>query len=117
MAATVENRKDKRFHVRDLEVFIRESDERLGDVNNLSRSGMLITHDAEIAVDTVRELRIPLGHVISGLADFEPDVRVRWFRQNDISGLFGSGFEFLDNTKEQWGLIQVMIDVFAVSRV
>jgi hypothetical protein len=117
MVVTVENRKDKRYLMRDLEVFIRESDERLGEVMNLSRSGMLITHDDAITVDSVRELRIPLGHVISGLSDFEADVRVRWVRQNDKSGLFSSGIEFLDNTKEQWGLIQVLIDVFAFSWV
>jgi hypothetical protein len=117
MVATIENRKDKRYLMHDLDVFLRESDERLGNVLNLSLSGMLIAHKGAIAVGSVREFRIPMGHVISGLSDFEADVRVSWFRQNDLSGLFGSGFEFLDITKEQWALIKLMIDVFAISWV
>lgn len=117
MVATAENRKDKRFLMRDLDVFIRESDERLGNVVNLSRSGMMIAHDNAIAVDSMQEFKIPLGHVISGLSDFEADVRVKWFRENHESGLYGTGLEFLDSTKEQWALIQVMIDVFAFSWV
>jgi hypothetical protein len=117
MVATVENRVDKRYLMHNLEVFIRESDERLGNVLNLSRCGMLIAHDNAIAVDSVQKFRIPLGHTIIGLSDFEADVRVKWFRQNDRSGLFGSGFEFIDNNKEQWSWIQAMIDVFAISWV
>ena len=112
-----EKRVVNRYLMHNLEVFIRESDERLGNVLNLSRSGMLIAHNDTIAVDSVRECRIPLGHTIIGLSDFEADARVKWVRQNDISGLFSSGFEFTDNTKEQWSWIQAMIDVFAISWV
>lgn len=103
--------------MRDLEVFARESEERLGNVVNLSRSGMMITHANGIAVGSMQEFKIPLGHVISGLSDFEADVRVKWIRDNHESGLCDTGLEFLDKTKEQWALIQVMIDVFEFSWV
>lgn len=93
---------------------MRESDERLGNVLNLSHGGLLISHDDAFEIDSVREFRIPLGHTIIGLSDFEANVRVKWIYQSEKLGLFGSGFEFIENTKEQWSWTQAMIDIFAI---
>ena len=117
MAAAVEKRKDKRYLVQDLEVFMRDSGEMLGDVLNISLSGMLIAHDDAIAVGSVLKIKVALGHVSKGLSDFDADVQVMWFHQSDISGLFGSGLEFLNNTKERRAQIQEMINAFAVSGI
>lgn len=114
MAATVENRKEKRYLTHSLEVFMRETDEHLGNVLNLSHGGLLISHDDAFEIDSVREFRIPLGHIIIGLSDFEANVRVTWYYQNVKSGLFGSGFEFIENTNAQWSWTKAMIDVFAI---
>ena len=115
--AIVEKRKDKRYLVKDLVVFTRDSDEELGKVINMSLSGLLIAHDTSMAVDSILKIRIPLGHNKHEPSDFEADVMVKWFRQNDMSGLFGFGLEFLDNTEEQRGTIQGMIDAFAENGV
>lgn len=112
-----ENRKDKRYLVRNLEVFSIDSDETFGDVMNLSLSGMLVKHDDAIAVGSVLKIKIALGHLSNGLSDFNADVQVKWFRQNEISGFFGSGLEFLKNTKEQRTQIQGMINASAVSGI
>lgn len=117
MTAIREKRKDKRHLVRDLVVFMRDSDVKLGKVINLSLSGMLIAHDESMVVDSVLKIDIPLKHAKNGLRDFEADVQVRWFRQNDSSGLFGFGLEFMDNTEEQRGVIQEIIDAFAENGV
>ena len=117
MTATAEKRKDKRYLVRDLVVFMRDSNEELGRVVNMSLSGLLIAHDTSMAVDSVLKIKIPLSHVKNGLSDFESDVRVHWFRQNDMSGLFGFGLEFLDNTEDKRKQIQGMIDAFAENGV
>lgn len=78
---------------------------------NLSLSGLLAMHDYAIAVDSELEIRISLGHVSKCLSDFKADARVRWYRKNERSGLFGYGFEFLDNTNEQRSATQEIIDV------
>lgn len=107
-----EKRKDTRFVVSGLEVFFRDTGERLGNIINLSLSGMLISHDSSMAVDSILKVRIPLEKATNSKSDFEPDVMVKWFRQNDMSGLFGYGLEFLDNTDEQRVAIQGMIDEY-----
>ena len=109
----VEKRRDKRYLVQNLVVFMRDSDERLGNVINLSLGGMLISHDDAIAVESVLEIRLPLGHGIDGHSDFIADVQIMWLRQNDISGLFGLGLQFLDNTEEQRAMIQEIINTFS----
>ena len=113
MTATVEKRKDKRYLMRDLMVYMRDSKEELGKVINMSLSGLLIAHDTSMAVDSVFKIKIPVAHTKHELSDFDADVMVKWFRQNDMSGLFGFGLEFLDNTEEQRTTIQEMINAFA----
>jgi len=56
MTATVEKRKDNRYLMRDLIVYMRDSKEELGKVVNMSLSGMLITHDTSMAVDSVLKI-------------------------------------------------------------
>ena len=58
-----------------------------------------------------------MTHTKQELSDFDADVMVKWFRQNDMSGLFGFGLEFLDNTEEQRMTIQGMINAFAENGV
>ena len=113
MTATVEKRKDKRYLMRDLMVYVRDSNEELGKLINMSLSGLLIAHDTSMAVDSVLKIKIPVAHTKHELSDFDADVMVKWFRQNDMSGLFGFGLEFLDNTEEQRTTIQEMINAFA----
>lgn len=112
-----EYRKDKRYLVTNMEVFWRDSNKMLGNILNISLSGMLIMHEAAIAVGTVLKIRIVRNHASDGLSDIAADVQVKWFRQNDISGLFGSGFEFLNTSKENRAQIQAMINSFAVSGI
>lgn len=109
-----ENRKDERYLVWKLEVFSKETNELLGDVINLSLGGMLMAHKDAIAVDSVFKIKIAASQGSNGPSDITAKVQVKWFRQNEISGLFGSGVAFLKNTKKQRQKIQEIINAYAV---
>jgi hypothetical protein len=107
-----ENRSDERYLVQDLAVFDGRSNRLIGKVLNLSLSGMLVSHEEAIQVDMV--IPVKLRHILNTYSDFEGKAKVKWSRQNDISGLFGTGLEFLDNSPEQRSEIQKVVNTYAV---
>lgn len=110
-----ENRSDERHLVQDLAAFDSRSNRLIGKVLNLSLSGMLISHEEAIEVDMV--LKVNLRHILNTYSDFEGEAKVRWSRQNDISGLFGTGLEFLENSPEQRSQIQKVVNTYTVRGV
>lgn len=109
-----ENRRDKRYLVWKLEVFAKESNELIGNVINLSQGGMLMAHSDAIAVGSKFKIKVAAGNASDGPSGFTAKVQVKWFRKNEISGIFGSGLEFLKSTKKQRAKIQEMINAYAV---
>lgn len=109
----IDNRKETRHQIKDLEVFEGDTGERLGRLVNLSLGGMLITHKNTMELNVELPIIIPLNHSNNSQSDFEAKAQFRWFRKYDKTGLFGFGFAFLENTDEQRALIQNIIDEFS----
>lgn len=107
-----DERKDNRYLVRDLAAIFRESNKMLGPVLNLSLNGMLIYHEKPLEVNSI--FNISLRHTLNAYSDYEGKAQVKWCRQNDISGLYGIGLEFLDNSEEQRIQIQKVVNTYAV---
>lgn len=111
--ADTEKRRDKRFIVLELEVFRQDTGERFGKIINLSQSGLLIMREAPLKSETVFAITIPLNREIDDKIEFESDVKVIWYRQNEISGFHSIGLEFVNQKSGQMDFINKMIDAFS----
>lgn len=107
-----DKRSKKRVIILELEVYRQSTGERFGKMINLSEGGMLVMREAPMKNEAVFSITIPLNREIGGQIEFKSDVKVAWYRQNEISGFHSIGCEFINLTPEQNELVKKMIDVF-----
>ncbi|MBW8010706.1 MAG: PilZ domain-containing protein [Chloroflexi bacterium] len=108
-----EKRKSRRFSVVDLDVYGKESGEHVGKIINLSHGGMLVTGEKSIEVNTIQQLTIPFQQDEDDFMYLSVEAKCVWSTKSVDYTSFSIGFEFLDNTDEQYKLIKNMVKEFS----
>jgi Tfp pilus assembly protein PilZ len=108
-----DRRKAKRFTVVDLELFLQDPEEKIGQVVNLSEGGLLIVTESPFEAASYHQFRIPFNQTINGRINFDFEGRVVWCNPNALdSKKYSVGLEYAENPELQTLFVQQMIKVF-----
>jgi hypothetical protein len=76
----------------------------------------LITEN-RIEVPLILACRIALPAKVHGCDQLELSIEARWSRQNDLTAVYETGFQFIDLTDQQKKLIQVILDKWTAKQI
>ncbi|MDM8523551.1 PilZ domain-containing protein [Desulfococcaceae bacterium HSG8] len=109
-----EKRKQKRRHlIYYLNVFDRNTDQRIGQLVNITTDGVMLTSEDPIEADTVFEFKMILPEEIKGIRLVTFDARSRWYRRSVKPRFYDIGFELLDISSEHARIIENLISDFS----
>jgi len=90
---------------------------RIGIVFDLSADGMMMITENRIEVPLILACRMALPAKVLGCDQLELSIEAKWCRQNDPTGVYETGFQFIDVTDHQQKLIQVILDKWTAKEV
>lgn len=93
------------------------SNVRIGTVFDLSDDGMMVITEYRVEVPLILACRIELPAKVLGCNQLELSIEARWSRQNELTGVYETGFQFIDVTDQQKKLIQVILDKWTAKQV
>ena len=93
------------------------SDCRIGVVFDLSTDGMMMIAESRIEPPLILACRMALPAKVLGCDQLELSIEVMWCRQNELTGVYETGFQFIDPTAHQKKLIQVILDKWTAKEV
>lgn len=108
-----EQRKDKRFTVVDLDLYLPFEDKKIGKVVNLSEGGLLAHCNEPLTKGESYTFYIPFEETISGLVKFDFDATVAWqVDEKGEDGNYSIGLEFVENPDIALQFIHQMVKIF-----
>lgn len=109
-----EKRKDKRRNIiYYLRVFDRNTDQLVGQLVDITTSGMKLVSETPIESDAVFQLRMVLPEEIGQKKEIGFDVKSMWCKRDVNPNFFSIGFEFEDISTEDIKIIQNLIYEFS----
>lgn len=110
----VEKRKAKRRHIiYYLRVFDRKTDRLVGQLVDITTSGMKLVSENSIEPDTHYQLRMVLPEEIEKKKEITFEVRSLWCKPDVNPNFYSSGFEFEDISTEDIQIVKNLIYDFS----
>ena len=115
---TQDGRKNNRRRVSEYFIaFDQISNCRIGVVFDLSVEGMMMITENRIEIPLILACRMALPAKVLGCDQLELSIEAKWSRQNDLTGVYETGFQFIDLTDHQQKLIRVILDKWTAEEV
>ena len=113
-----ERRREARYPVIDLDLYLREPEEKVGRVVNLSENGLLSCVDVKTPPDVGETIqyRVPFKKSVAGQVYFDFEAKVVWVRDKDGDDgpeNYDMGLAFVDHAELQLTFIRHMIRLYA----
>lgn len=110
----MERRNTRRFSVVNLDLFDSATEEKVGQIVNISQGGMLSNSEQSYEKGKDYSFYIPFKETVNGVVKFEFLARIIWCRPNAMKpGPLSIGLEFSDNPKIQTLFIEQMIKIYS----
>jgi c-di-GMP-binding flagellar brake protein YcgR len=106
----MEKRRNKRRHIiYYLRVFERDTGQLIGQLVDITTSGMKLISEQPIEIGKEFKLRMVLPEKIDRKEEIHFDVKGMWVKRDINPNFFSIGFEFLRIAEEDVGIIQNLI--------
>ncbi len=109
----MDKRRSPRFTVVDLELYDHETHNKVGQVVNISRGGLLVNASQELITEDTYQFYIPFHQTDDQEVKFPFEGRVVWCQPNLIhNSKYSIGLEFADLPEIQTYFIQQLIKFY-----
>lgn len=110
---TSERRKTKRSTVVNLDLFDQQTEQKIGQVVNISDGGIFTIADERLELGEVRSFFIPFSEAIQGRIKFHFKARAIWAHPNSLHpSKYSIGLEFIENPDLQTIFIKELSRIF-----
>ncbi len=96
-----------------LNVFDRNSGERVGQLVNITTEGLMLTSEAPVKTNTVFQLRLVLPEEIKGREQITFDARSMWCTKSVNPEFYDIGFQLVNISQEAAQIIESLIFGFS----
>ena len=106
-----EKRNNSRKRVNDyFTVHDRVTDNLIGRLIDISLGGAMMITEEPVEIPCICSCRIALPKKVYGHPQVEFDVEGKWCTRNDITGMYETGYQFINLTRQSEELIQVIME-------
>jgi len=91
-------------------VFDRVMNQTVGRILNMSISGIMMISEDPVELPRIFSCRVKLPKKINGSDQLEFDAQAKWTRFNSLTGLYQTGYKFINLTPESERLIQKILE-------
>ena len=106
-----ENRNNSRRRVNDyFIVYDRITDNLIGRLIDLSTGGAMMITEEPVEVPCISTCRMALPEKVHGHRQVEFDAEGKWCQRNDITGMYETGYQFINLTRQAEELIQIIME-------
>lgn len=98
-----------------LDVWDSATDMRLGQLVNLHRQGLMLLGDGDFGENKVYRLAIHLPQSVCADGELLLGVDCLWVKRDPDTGLHWAGFQIIDASAEQLGIIDAVIAALAAA--
>jgi hypothetical protein len=91
-------------------VFDRVANRLIGRIVNISVSGAMLVSEEPIEIPSVFACSMELPERLCGSGSLEFDIQAKWCKRNDTTGLYETGYQFVNLTHESMKSIQVILE-------
>lgn len=99
----------------DLMVVDRLTDAQLGRIANLSLEGAMVASRKPVDTPAVFACKMDLPSRLHGFEKIEFDIQAKWCKRNDSTGVYETGYQFVNLTPECKRLIRVILERYSVT--
>lgn len=112
----MERRKSRRFSVVTLDLYDNSTNQKVGNVVNISEGGMLTITDRSYETGKNYLFYIPFNETVNGMVKLEFSARIIWCHPNTLKpGLLSVGIEFSEIPTIQTKFIEQMVKIYGTS--
>ena len=97
-------------------VFDMQSDQPIGQIINLSISGMMLMTESPVSVSKILYCRLPLPEKTNGSKEINFDAECKWCSQNKATGWYDSGYRLRNLSKENTETIRHLTHRLMIKR-